>query len=138
MNIKIHAPDLKLTEPIADYIEKRMKALEKFLGKESAAVLVEVEVGKVSHRHRQGEVYRAEINLSMPGRQLRSEAEEADVYTAVDVAKDEMERELTSTKDKERTLFRRGAVVVKDLVKGFGKFKWRRFPKLPRFPRWKK
>jgi len=139
MHIKIHAPDLTLTPQIQDYIEKRARALEKFLGKQDGdAVLLDVEVRKISHRHRQGEVYRAEMNLTMPGKQLRATAEEEDLYTAVDVVKEEMERELTSSKEKERTLFRRGSVVVKDLIKGFGNIKWKRFPKLPRFPRWKK
>ncbi len=139
MQIKIHAHDLELTAPISDYIEKRAQSLEKFLGKhDTASVLLEIEVSKVSHRHRHGDVYRAEMNLTMPGNQLRAETEGEDIYTVIDEVKEEMERELTSKKSKERTLFRRGATVVKDLIKGFGKFKWKRFPKMPRFPRWKK
>src|SRR5258708_38912479 len=105
MHIKVHAPDLELTPAIFEYIEKRMRSLEKFIGKDHSDVaLLEFEVGKVSHRHRQGEVYRAEVNLDVPGRQLRAEAEEEDIYTAIDVVKAEMEREITSQKDKERTL----------------------------------
>lgn len=134
MNIKVHAPDLPLTPAISGYIEKRMRTLEKFIPREHAgAALMEFEIGKVSHRHKQGEVYRAEANLSMPRRQLRAEASAADVYAAIDEVKEELERELTSVKSKERTLFRRGAAAVKDILKGFGKFKWKNLPKMPRW-----
>ncbi len=138
MQIKIKATNLLLTAAISDYVKKRVNTLGKFLGKDEMAALAEVEVGKITRHHKQGEVFKAEINLNVPGWQLRAVSEGEDLYAAIDDAKEEIEREIISYKDKKRTLFKHGALVVKDIIKGFAKFKWKKFPKLPRFPRWRK
>lgn len=135
MQIKIQATGIALTPEVEAYIEKRIGSISKFLGKNAGAALAEVEVGRVSQRHRQGEIFRAEANLTMPGMQLRATSEAEDIHAAIDDIKEELEREFISSKDKERTLFRRGALVIKDLVRGFGKWKWKRIPKLPKFKR---
>ncbi|OGZ03730.1 MAG: ribosomal subunit interface protein [Candidatus Lloydbacteria bacterium RIFCSPHIGHO2_01_FULL_41_20] len=135
MNIKIQATNLELTSAIKQYVEKRLAPLERLLGAGNTSVRVEVEVGKISRHHKQGEVFMAEINIYSPIQDFRVVSEQEDLYTAIDDAKEEIEREIVSYKDKKRTLFRRGAVIVKDIIKGFGKFKWKRFTRLPRMPR---
>ena len=135
MNIKIQATNLELTSAIKQYVEKRLALLERLLGAGNTSVRVEVEVGKISRHHKQGEVFMAEINIYSPIQDFRVVSEQEDLYTAIDDAKEEIEREIVSYKDKKRTLFRRGAVIVKDIIKGFGKFKWKRFTRLPRMPR---
>ncbi|MEK7558238.1 MAG: ribosome-associated translation inhibitor RaiA [Patescibacteria group bacterium] len=135
MHIKIQATNLPLTGAIEQYIEKRLAPLEKLLGAENTGVRIEVEVGKISRHHKQGEIFMAEINVYSPHQDFRTVSEQEDLYAAIDDAKEEIEREIVSHKDKKRTLFRRGAIVVKDIIKGFGKFKWKRFTRLPRMPR---
>lgn len=138
MHIKIQATDMKLTREIDDYIRKRIGTISRFLGNEDAMAMAEVEVGRITYHHKRGEVFKAEANLDMPGKQFRATAEAEDLYTAIDEVRQELEREVVSAKDKERTLFRRGAAMLKDIGKGLDRFKWKRFPKLPKFPRWKK
>ena len=50
---------------------------------------------------------------------MRSEAEGADLYSALDEAKDELFAELRKNKDKKITLFREGYRKVKDFLKRF-------------------
>ena len=135
MNIKIKAVNIELTSAIEQYVEKRVASLEKFLGHGDTSIRIEVEVGKINRHHKQGEVFMAEINIYAPHHDFRAISEQEDLYAAIDDAKEEIEREIVSHKDKKRTLFRRGAVVVKDIIKGFGKFKWKRLSRLPRMPR---
>lgn len=138
MNIKIKATNIGLTEAIEQYVEKRLATLENLLGEEDTGVRMEVEVGKITRHHKQGEVFMAEINIYIPHQNFRAVSEQEDLYATIDDAKEEIEREIVSYKDKKRTLFRRGASAVKDIIKGFGKFKWKRFTRLPRMPRRKK
>ncbi|MEK7115615.1 MAG: ribosome-associated translation inhibitor RaiA [Patescibacteria group bacterium] len=135
MQIKIKATNLALTPSISDYAKKRVEMLEKFIAEGSENALIKVEVGKTTQHHKRGEIFRAEINASIPPGEFRAVSEKEDLYAAIDDAKEEIEREIISYKDKKRTLFRRGASAVKDIVKGFAKFKWKNLPRLPRLPR---
>lgn len=138
MKIKIKATSFNLTPVISDYIKKRVEMLGRLIAEGESEALVEVEVGKTTGHHKKGDVYKAEINASLREGRFRAVSEQEDLYFAIDDAKEEIERAIISRKGKMRTLFRRGGTVIKDIIKGFGKFKWKRFPKLPRFPRFKK
>lgn len=126
---------MDLTQAISDYAEKRVRGIEKFLGDGAKNSLAEIEVGKITHHHRQGDIFRAEVNIRTQDGKFRAVSEGEDLYSSIDDVKDELEREIISYKDKKRTLFKRGAYVVKDILKGFGKFKWKNMPKMPKLPK---
>lgn len=121
MNINIKATNMELTPAIRDYVEKRMAHLEKFISKHGDNAQVQVEVGKTTHHHNKGDVFRAEMNVTLSGNsyQFRAEAETEDLYAAIDLAKDELERELISFKGKREAIYRRGAKTLKSLMKRF-------------------
>lgn len=135
MQIKIKASNIDLTPAISDYAEKRIRMLEKFMGENVGSALAEIEVGKITHHHRQGDIFRAEVNIRTGEGKFRAVSEGEDLYSSIDDVKDEIEREIISYKDKKRTLFKKGASVVKDILKGFGKFKWKNMPKMPKLPK---
>ncbi len=123
MNIKITSKDFELTPAIEEYINKKVSSLEKFLGVQDN-ILCEVEVGKVTGHHKSGDIFRTEVNIVEPGNtQVYVVAEEADIYTAIDVVRDEAERVIVSKKKKKDTLFRRGGASIKNILKriNFGK-----------------
>ena len=66
MQIKIKATNLALTPSISDYAKKRVEMLEKFIAEGSENALIKVEVGKTTQHHKRGEIFRAEINASIP------------------------------------------------------------------------
>jgi len=121
MNINIKATNTELTPAIRDYVEKKVTSLEKFISKYGENAQVQVEVGKTTHHHNKGDVFRAEMNVSLAGNayQFRAEAETIDLYAAIDMAKDELERELSRFKGKRESLYRRGAKTLKNLMKRF-------------------
>ena len=91
MNIKIRSANFELTAAIKDYIDKKISHLEKFLNKDEE-ILCEVEIGKTSRHHKSGPIFLAEINIKCPGiKQIYAVAEEADLYSAIDVVRDEAE-----------------------------------------------
>jgi ribosome-associated translation inhibitor RaiA len=50
-----------------------------------------VEVGLVSRHHRKGDVFYAEANIDLPGKIVRSEAKEDNLFKAINVVKDELQ-----------------------------------------------
>lgn len=117
MNIKIRSVNFEVTDAINSYINKKVSSLDKFLSN-SENILCEVEIGKTTEHHKSGDIFKAEINIDIPGgRQIYAVAEEVDLYTAIDVVRDEAERKIVSTKDKYKAVWRRGATQVKNLLK---------------------
>jgi len=97
MNIFIKSTDLELTEPLKTYINEKINALNKlFTHLDPDTVKVQIEVARTSNHHRQGDVYRAEANMSLPHEVLRAEEENSDIRAAVDVVKDKLKREIES------------------------------------------
>jgi putative sigma-54 modulation protein len=117
MNIKIRATNFDITPAIDEYVTRKVSSLEKFLP-EVDNILCEVEIGRTTMHHKSGDIFKAEINIVEPGnKQIFAVAEEVDLYTAIDVVRDEAEREIVSQKNKQNTLFRRGSMKIKNLLK---------------------
>lgn len=99
MKINIKSTKIELTDAIKDYVQEKMDMLEKNLG--SIKVLnCDVEVGMTSNHHNKGEIYRTEVNLSLPGELLRIEKTEEDLYRAIDNVKDHLTMAIKKYKDK--------------------------------------
>lgn len=123
MQIKIKATNIELTDAIRAYVEEKIKSVEKFLvAHEKEEVLTEAEIGKTTKHHNTGEVFRAEVMIRVRGKQFRAVSEKDDLYAAIDDVRDELVREINSIKGKDRTLIRRGAGMVKNLLR-FGRAK---------------
>lgn len=124
MQITIKATNIELTEAIRDYVNKKFNAVSKFVRKSDESVLCRVEVGKVTHHHKKGEVFRAEGRIHVDGKELYAASEMEDLYAAVDDVKDELVRVLTSTKEKKMDMVRKGGARIKNMLKGL--YDWRK------------
>ena len=118
INTQIKTINMDLTDSLREYVEKRVSVFEKFSKGESSAY---VEVGKTTNHHKSGDVYKAEINLTLDGKVYRSKIETTDLYAAIDEAKDDLFVSVTSQKDRDQTLWKRGARSVKKMLKGISK-----------------
>ncbi len=117
MNTTFKAVNMELTEAIKDYAMKRVEPLSKFV--ESDHALLAIEVMQTTKHHKQGEIFRTEMNLSGGKMNVRAVSQKEDLYASIDDAKEELMRVLISRKEKSTTLFRRGASKFKSMVKGF-------------------
>lgn len=118
MKIKITATNMELTNAIESYVNEKIKSVEKFaMPHESEEPVVDVEVGKTTNHHQSGDVFRAEVNFHVRGKHFRATSEKSDLYTAIDDMRNELVRELTSHKDRTRTLVRKGAGMIKDMLR---------------------
>lgn len=115
-NISIKTKNLELTDALRDVLEKRLSTLERLLPKEGDTVC-EVELAKTTEHHQAGNIFRAEINLSLGGQLLRAEATEETIENAIDRAKNELKAELRKMNSKNESLFRRGARRAKEMFR---------------------
>ncbi|MBI5078137.1 MAG: ribosome-associated translation inhibitor RaiA [Candidatus Yonathbacteria bacterium] len=121
MKIKITTTNIDLTSAIESYVDEKMKSVEKFaIPHQSENPIMEVEIGKTTNHHQSGDVFRAEVNMRVRGKHFRATSEESDLYAAIDDVRNELVRELSSHKDKARTLVRRGAGMIKNMLR-FGR-----------------
>lgn len=117
MRINEKGTNIQITGEIKNYLYKKLEHLEKFIDPADESVLCDVELGRISRHHKNGDVFRAEINLHIAGKNLRAEAEKEELFAAIDVAKDEMVRELKVNKDKKVSLLKKGGSVIKSIIK---------------------
>lgn len=108
MKIIIKATNFELTPAIESYVNKRFGVLEKFLKRfESedvpggrSVVEIFVEVGKTTHHHQKGEVFRAEADLRIGRKQLRVEEIDEALFSAIDRASDILKDQIIAYKEK--------------------------------------
>lgn len=117
MNINIKATGIKLTDAIREYALKKISSLEKYIYKKESAI-VQIEVGKSSHHHKTGEVFKAEVRISGGGLDVYAVSEAEDLYSAIDLVQDEVARGLVSTRGRHIKLLRQGERAVKYMMKG--------------------
>jgi len=119
MKINIKATGIELTQAISDYVYKRISSVEKYLDrKNSQDAVAQVEVGKSTRHHKSGNVFRAEVHITGVGVDLYAVSVMEDLYAAIDVVKDEMVQNVLQLKGKRETLTRKGAKMMKNILKG--------------------
>ena len=107
MQINIKATKIELNDAIRGYIQEKMDMLEKYLG--SVAVTnCDVEVAMDVNSQQKGEIFRAEVNLNVPGKLIRVEKTEKDLYKAIDKVKDHLIRSIKRYKEKRADKKRKG------------------------------
>lgn len=100
MQINVKTKDIEMTDAIRQYVEEKMEAIAKLVDEYDAAAMVDVEVGKSSQHHNKGPFLRAEMNMTFLGNMFRSEEQREDLYEAIDVAKDDLRRQVVEHKDR--------------------------------------
>lgn len=117
MTINIKTTNITLTEAISDYTSKRLDAITQFF-KDDTTVKCDIELGRTTHHHKNGDIFRAEIHITGKNKDHYASAEEEDLYKAIDMVRDEMLREVRTGKEKKISLLRRGGAKIKGILKG--------------------
>jgi len=116
MKVTIKTTNLDLTPEIKKAIEEKIATLDKFISHTRArskrvkknerssttdtSVEAFVEVAIETRHHRKGKIYYAEVNIKVPGKIIRSEAREDNIYKAINTVKDELQVLLEKYKEK--------------------------------------
>lgn len=111
--------NIESTDPLKEYLDKRMAKIERFVDTEKSTVFAQIELEKVVPDQSSGDVFRAEMNLHIDGDYIRSEAQKEDMYKAIDEMQEETIRDLKRMKGKRNTLIMKGARKIKQLTRKF-------------------
>ncbi|MEK7219112.1 MAG: ribosome-associated translation inhibitor RaiA [Patescibacteria group bacterium] len=123
MKINLQSKNMELTEAIEEYVSKRVTNLEKLLSKieeRGGEVDVNFEVGK-NTKHKSGEVFHADCLIKIDGKEFYTNLDKEDLYAAIDEVKQTLFNDIQKNKDRKQTLFKRGAMSVKKMMKGLSK-----------------
>jgi len=124
MQINLQGKNVELTQAIKDHVYKKVTNLEKILAKmeeKGGEIQVNFEVSKTTNHHKAGEIFHADCSISMKGGNFYASAEREDLYTAIDDVKETLFNEIGKKKDRDQTLYKRGAASVKKMMKGLSK-----------------
>ncbi len=124
MQINLQGKNVELTEETKDYVLKKVTNLEKLLSRieeKGGKVTVQMEVSRTTKHHKAGEIFHADCLINIDGEKFYSSADEEDLFQAIDTVKETLFREISKSKDRKQTLFRRGAMSVKKMLKGLSK-----------------
>ncbi len=111
------ATDIELTASVEEYMAKKMAALDKVAGHFGEALSAHVEAGRTTRHHRTGDVFRVEIMIHVPGKELRAESVGKTVLEAMDKAQEDMRTELERHKEKSVDAKKRGGAELKQMLR---------------------
>lgn len=117
MKINLKTKNFSLTPSIKFYLEEKLNSLDKFLPSDES-ISADIELSKTTKHHQKGDIFRAEINLNVPGRLIRADAEQWDLRAAIDEMKDGLQREIKNSKEKNISLYKKGARLFKKRLRG--------------------
>lgn len=107
MNVKVVGKDLKITDAINDYVEKKLERIDKYFEQASAEVTVRAEKNEQV----------AEVVVNANGEKYRAETEERDLYASIDKVIDILEGQIRKTKTKKEKMMREGSIKDLNVVK---------------------
>lgn len=93
MNVTITGKELKATEAIKDYVEKKLTRIEKYFGDEAVDVTV-----TIKKEHATSEI--AEMFVSVKGMSYKAVTEDKDLYASIDKDIDILEGQIRKAKTK--------------------------------------
>ncbi|QND84055.1 ribosome hibernation-promoting factor, HPF/YfiA family [Chromobacterium vaccinii] len=91
MNLKVTGLHLEVTPSLREYIENKLERITRHVD-HVIDISVTLSVDKL--------VQKAEVNVHLSGKDIHIEASEADLYAAIDVLMDKLDRQVLKYKEK--------------------------------------
>lgn len=91
MRIETHGHEIEVTAALRDYVESKLERLARHFD-QPFDVRTQLSLDKPEHR--------AEATVTLPGRTLHADANGTDMYAAIDLLADKLDRLLLKHKDK--------------------------------------
>lgn len=116
MHITLSGVHIEITDALRDYTNEKMSVLNKYVKDDTSAKLA-VDLSKTTTHHNHGDIFQAEAKIHIRGKEVTLKSTQDDLYKSIDVLKDMLVRELSQHKDKQNSLFKRGAHKLKELMR---------------------
>lgn len=108
---------MELTDAIRERVQTRMQALSKFrTGTDTMDV--RVELGPTSRHHKHAtDHFETEVTVTIGSHQFFARTQDEDLYAAIDMAKDDIVRQIASHRARHRVLWRKGKSLIKAMLR---------------------
>lgn len=116
MNVQITGKNIELTDALKSYVNEKIGSLGRF-NDQITEIRVTLEMIRADHT----ESFRAATQFHVGHEVLFTEEAATTMYAAIDIVKDEMERQLRDLKAKNETKNRKANVVKRAFKSIFGK-----------------
>ncbi len=119
MDIRVKA-DFKLTADTSDYLEARLRPLERHLGEKADNARCEVEITRAAGDKKSSDhMWRAEVHIIVPGeKSIFAQNHASSVNAAIDDVKEEVERQIRKVKKTGHTVQKKMGTKVKRMLRG--------------------
>ena len=91
MNVQVSGHYVEVTQPIRDYVLSKLERVQRHFD-QVIEINVVLSVQKLRHK--------AEISVHMPGKDIHVESDDADMYAAIDLMMDKLDRQIIKHKQK--------------------------------------
>jgi len=91
MNVQVSGHHVEVTQPIRDYVLSKLERVQRHFDQ-----VIEINVILSVQKLRQ----KAEISVHMPGKDIHVESDDADMYAAIDLMMDKLDRQIIKHKQK--------------------------------------
>ena len=100
MEIKVLGKEIKVTEAINDYVERKLDRIDKYFENAKAEVTLRTQKNEQI----------AEVSVTANGESYRAEAEEKDLYASIDKIIDILEGQIRKAKTKKEKMMKEGSI----------------------------
>ena len=100
MNYNVRGENIEVTPAIREYVEKKISKLERYFTEAPDAKVY------VNLKFNQDKTSKVEVTIPLPHLVLRAEERNADMYAAIDLISDKLERQIRKHKTKVNRKFR--------------------------------
>ena len=91
MNVQISGHHIEVTQAIHDYVKSKLERVQRHFDQ-----VIEINVVLSVEKLRQ----KAEISVHLPGKDIHVESDDADMYAAIDLMMDKLDRQIIKHKQK--------------------------------------
>ena len=119
MDIRVKATKFKMTGATSDYLEARLRPLERHLGAAADLARCEVEISRAGGDKQQSDhMWLAEVHIIIPGQKsIYAKNHAASVNASIDDVKEEVERQIRKVKKTGRTERKKVGAKVKRMLR---------------------
>lgn len=114
-NIIYKGTGLEITDSVREYTEKKLDFI--FRKYDVVNNTIQIEIGKTTNHHKNGEVYFAEAHFQVKKRDVYARAEKKDVYESLNTLQSEIYSQLSTNKEKVLSLMRKGSRKIKKILR---------------------
>ena len=114
MNIKIIPVDIELLNQQRKELEEKLKDLEKVGQSYGERSLLTVTIGKIISKQETGEIFFAEANFQIPGKDIICKVQGSSIEETTNILKDKLKNLMVKSKELKKGRFRRLARALKN------------------------